>query len=651
MKKTAELKTSTNMNSPTFKSATFSPKLKRPDIELGRLDQLSANAITHEKQISVSTVEQPEVKNQIDQLRMDLDKCYNLLDIYVYCSKRTLAVLMAIAFILSAITTYIIDSCVIFTFITIIIVAVVAALLTLKTNTYILKQALQSFVVWYKCINAGIAVTCRNIYYNFWIGFYTKHSINKGIGIPMYYIVAVAVIIASILAVVCVSVSDGIPHTKLGGRIKRFGMFLVIVYFSSRYVNLFWDLSIEYVNNPSIKLKLIIFGQGHSIYLRTIALSCYLRVVIFSFTQLIRCIKHPNKVNIIPLPVKINYVKMQIHMQQEHIDDHNQEYDQHGQQKQKQKQKQKNNNNTGKYNSKRKIQIGKRREAVNRLQIELSDLKIDNFNERNFSHDEASYKYDTRSDGENFNFSINLEIERTLCYIILRNVFKLDLVQSLDYSSRLLNWKYVLFFCSSIIICSVLKYFLYYVVFNTGGWVLVIIDTWLLLACALFFLNINYKLLYFKKNTYLLYWKLLNMISLSLAINTLNAKYDLNQFSLNKNFNVAQTHLLTIIPLIYILIVTCIISLHQGYNVSKKYKLVAIGAFIVFFVRFLLWHFFHDEIDHQASLFFNHKVSLRGIVMTNSFDLIIWFGYQFVQVYKQPHVIKLTSKIEIHWIS
>lgn len=41
-------------------------------------------------------------------------------------------------------------------------------LLSLQINKTIAQKGLESFVVWYKCCNAGIAILSRLIYYNFW---------------------------------------------------------------------------------------------------------------------------------------------------------------------------------------------------------------------------------------------------------------------------------------------------------------------------------------------------------------------------------------------------------------------------------------------------------------------------------------------------
>ena len=73
------------------------------------------------------------------------------------------------------------------------------------------------------------------------------------------------------------------------------------------------------------------------------------------------------------------------------------------------------------------------------------------------------------------------------------------------------------------------------------------------------------------------------------------------------------------------------------YDVAKVLKTVAMMLFIGVVSYQGITHFAQQNYDDQVSFAFGQKISLRAIIVSKSFDLIIWFTYQFVVIFLDIH--------------
>ena len=71
----------------------------------------------------------------------------------------------------------------------------------------------------------------------------------------------------------------------------------VALYFSSK-------------NNANNVLEIVLFHQKYQFYWRSISLSSYSKVVIFLWAKFYNNIKHPKRVNVVPLGVNVIYYSM-----------------------------------------------------------------------------------------------------------------------------------------------------------------------------------------------------------------------------------------------------------------------------------------------------------------------------------------------------
>ena len=90
---------------------------------------------------------------------------------------------------------------------------------------------------------------------------------------------------------------------------------------------------------------------------------------------------------------------------------------------------------------------------------------------------------------------------------------------------------------------------------------------------------------------------------------------------------------------------------HSDHELSQgmMWKQLIKVASVILFIALISWrgisHFVRQNYDYEVPFAFNKSFSLRGIIVSKSFDLVIWFTYQFVFVQR----INLISKIKIEW--
>lgn len=171
-----------------------------------------------------------------------------------------------------------------------------------KSNRFIIYRALRSFLVWYKCIHAFIAVLSRLILANFWLN-YEFQDIKK---IPlMYHINGVVFCTNVALLIFGFSVSDGFKSK--GNKIKRIGMISGILYMCWLWVSLYFDFFDDSINGGNEYFTIKLFGEKRYYFWRSISLTSLFKVIVFGSAQLYKNFKHPDRLNVIKLPVQIKY--------------------------------------------------------------------------------------------------------------------------------------------------------------------------------------------------------------------------------------------------------------------------------------------------------------------------------------------------------
>lgn len=82
---------------------------------------------------------------------------------------------------------------------------------------------------------------------------------------------------------------------------------------------------------------------------------------------------------------------------------------------------------------------------------------------------------------------------------------------------------------------------------------------------------------------------------------------------------------------------------------ADKIKLfgVFLGIFI-FFVTFMT-AYLNEDIDTNVNIF-GTDMSVRSLIITTSFDLILWFSNLFWRTWRRPNTIFLVDKITVNWV-
>ena len=327
--------------------------------------------------------------------------------------------------------------------------------------------------------------------------------------------------------------------------------------------------------------------------------------------QLRQNIRHPTKINVIPLPATIDYISV-----------------------------------NPDFESKKSIDI------LDIVSNTIDDINIDDTSNTSVNCDDIS--------DANYDFTISMMSHMTLFYMILTEKFKFSDIDS-RYYNEIICKKFVMI-GSMLMIASLIG--VKYMILSVGdinnflgthtGWIIIVFcDCFIFVCCSILMLSLNYTLLHFKKRSFVVYWKLYNIVTLYVVLYILYSRFETNQFS-HGHFTFTESIIESILSLIYIGEISIILSFQQSYNVSKYWKLFCIFLMIVAMFELMIEHFLNDEMDYQFKLFIflkgnNQYISLRNITISKSFDLILWFSYQFYQIWKRPNTIYLVWKIEIQW--
>lgn len=355
------------------------------------------------------------------------------------------------------------------------------------------------------------------------------------------------------------------------------------------------------MSDKDLSFGIKLFGRRNYYRWRSIALSGIFKTLIFLLSQLSHNFVHPSRINVIPLPVTINRIDSQIYI------------------------------------------MNPKNDFRDRSNASISSSNnIDTFiqNERRYSTIQET------PNGRLSKFSINMPIEMTLYYVISRKLFKFSISESVYYS-RLFSQKKIVISTAVLFMTCFVTVFAFKHQLN--GIVTIVLEFTGLCCVILLFLHLNWALFHFKKRSLVLYWKLYNVITLYIAVFFLNYKYKLDEFA-NEFDNIGQSIVICTVHLLIVIFVVFGATLHQGYNISAKYKLLAIFLIIATLSKYMMYYYFADSFDFEFTIAtFGQNISLRSVIISSSFDLILWFSFQFYQLWTNPEVVYLVSKIEMNY--
>ena len=518
---------------------------------------------------------------------------------------------------------------------------IIFAVLTVLSciNIYVVKQITQySLVFWYKLIYTIIAIISRMIYFDFWIDWkYNDISGKNSSG--MIYFVGCCQIIAFLIALLIAIWSDGVSTLHITPNIVKFMMTVGVLLMTYFYYQLYFNLY-DFNIYKSINIT---FGNNNNVYpfyWRSIALSSFSKIIVFLSAQIYNQFKHSSKINIIPLPVSLiaisyNQAKADANADAMTFELH----------------KATNSNTIAiATTTAREISTGSATASAENVNVNV-----------NANANETELEFSSFEQLKS-NIQVTVIIEQTLFYSLLlfparfglisKTNTNIDGIETIDNNYKMKCIKYSGFLHSNVKyifgLCSINTLLLYFFGSN------IVINLFELILLTLLLLNINTKFVYFKRKSFVLYWKLYNTLTLWIVIFSLDYvtksnKFNPNTYPLN-DYNIAlATTNATISTLNWVLVIF-IASLGNGFiQVSNKWRLFGLFIIIAANLRRAIYHFFNPEIDYQVK-FLNEQFSLRSLIVTKCFDLSLWFCVQFYQMLKYPSKMFVTSKIQLKWM-
>ena len=250
-------------------------------------------------------------------------------------------------------------------------------------------------------------------------------------------------------------------------------------------------------------------------------------------------------------------------------------------------------------------------------------------------------------------FEVKMPSQITLLYMILTKMIGQN-SEIATQTSQMVSQRYVALIILSTTVVSmfvkpVIDYSLTKNKINTkfGGTLSIILDVIMLVSWILMFVNVNCVLLDFKKKSFVLYWKLISVTMLMVAISYWRYSFGVESFDQSIfTFNESCFNSV-VLALCFVMAIICF-SLNQGWNVPRFVKLTAIMFIGVLFASYSLMHFLNDK-DVKIT-FLQQTISIRSIIVSTAFDMMLWHVYLFYQTWKRPNVIQMVSKVEIRWV-
>ena len=571
-----------------------------------------------------------------------------------------------------------------------------------SVNYNVFIRATHTFVVWYKIFNAFVGAFSRQVFLNWEIDrdiFSTtigsnnnNNSYYRSDGV--YYFRGIIQCISLCCFVFFISLIDGLPtRNKV---LRRTPIFAGIIYCGIIFISVYFSLNEAAEPEKTLDIKL--FGETRRFFWRSMSLSAWSNVIFFLFAQLWNNFRKYDKINAIPLDVTIlrdNFQFSRFRANTKDVKRNNNNNNHNNSNKSSSKQNKsskkhkvlnlissnpsKNNTSTSQdyhdtdhdiivtdivTKSQNSLEIPSTKNVAGNINISLDEMdqkeqKVlrvpDTPSVNSINHATKIQAVDaiidksrtiTQSQGS---FEVYLPFEVTLSYVIFKRLCKFDKELAL-HESQVLMRKEVIW---SVLISLVLVFFIYQFSFYYGIGMRIFLQILPVIGLLIVTGNVNYGLIYFKKKSLTVIYKLSSIVLMYGASLRIDYKYRRDSFDLTANGNSdipdGLAVFIAFLICLNLFLVGLITSFLQGYFVGKYWKLSCVLAIICITANDSIPAYFDTDKDVVYNLF-GQTISLRNIVITKGFDIVVWFGYQFYQIYKHPRKIKVVGKIRATWV-
>ena len=480
-----------------------------------------------------------------------------------------------------------------------------------KTNYFVFKKGLTSFVVLYRAVYIGIAQIAVLIFTN-WNEF-------DGVDIQQRIIRNVLNVLNFICSVFGIGLFDGFAtESVVAKRIILLIMTLLCLWFwLSLYFRKWEKMHNEYTFNESFTTHFM--NRSHSFSWKSIAMSSFFKTMTFCAIQLWLSFKRPNKFNAVA-------PKAEIQFRNDTIDTAQNEAHKDTEMKPIKEEQAEDSNN-----SNISIDVSESKDRSQDCDVEISEIQ------------EESYL-------DTYEFTIKVSVYRTLFYVFLENVLKFEEEKALKWSKFWHDNCMIMLKCIYIVVvaCLISHCFMYTEI-TRRCWVIIIFYVLVLLSIMAVCLNLNYELVYYKRRSIEVLWKQYQATTLVVAIFCIRYKHRMRQFSPHMIGTMCERISVSTLALLWTLIITWGFSMHFAYHVGKCWKLVGMLTYIIIVLYYVIYiHYMNDQLD-WVFVFFGRNVSLRAIVISSGMDLCLWTARQVYHVCLHDNQIQLLSKVEIEW--
>ena len=263
-----------------------------------------------------------------------------------------------------------------------------------------------------------------------------------------------------------------------------------------------------------------------------------------------------------------------------------------------------------------------------------------------FSFDDKKLNKVNATNGSEF--CVDMANDITILYVIGLKLFNFEHSKSLDIASTLADRRVA----GVLVALTAISWIISIVIGSTADpFIVIFVNSLIFVFAVPVVMNMNFTLLYFKKKSFVLYWKLYNIVTLYIAMFYLRAQFDIMQFNKTK-WQIHESIFFGIMITLIGLMVTFVISLHQGFVIStlNQFWKIALTVIVIGYMAFVgVRAYVQDNMEHDAEII-GVKFSVRNMIISKSFDMVLWFSHQFYQLVRRPNTLYLTSKIQINWV-
>ena len=385
-------------------------------------------------------------------------------------------------------------------------------------------------------------------------------------------------------SVFCVAIADGLP-TKSTSKTGNKIKQIGTAAVCLLCLRLWMSLYFEHETLIVKSLKIELINKPHYLTWSSIAMSGIYKTMVFCAVQLWINFKRPTKNNVIALPVAIEIV----------------------------------------------------------ANVDISDIDDTNTSTNIITHGRIEENLITHE------FTIKVPKYRTLLFIILQKWVQLNDEDAFKCSKFWLdNSIGILKFVYSVLTSCIAAHCILYLEVTNDPTVIITFYVIVIVTMLLLSLNLNYTLVYYKRNSLIIKWKLYQIVTFTVSMYCLRYKHGLRQFDPTMGGNLAERIAVSILCVLWGMILTWGFSMHFAYFVHKSWKIIGLSLYIVVIMYYIIYHYSNDSID-WVFVIFGHNVSLRAIVISSGFDLCLWTARQVYHVCLNSDKIHLVSKVEVCW--